>query len=163
MAKHLVICSICNIQFDTNEEEYVKTSARRYAHKKCAELQEQKQGIILRIHNKMKGILGETYNKTKIDRSIKTMVKEGKTEIGILNTLEYWYDIKGHGPEKANGGIGIVEWVYGDAMNYYEKQKRYNEIRETTRIEDYIDDEKTYYIRPKPIKKPIGVKLFNLR
>lgn len=89
MAQHLVVCSICNIRFDANEEEYVKTSARRYAHKKCAEQAELKKGIVNQIHTKMQGLLGSNYNRAKIDRSIKAMVRDGKTENGILRTLEY--------------------------------------------------------------------------
>ena len=48
-------------------------------------------------------------------------------------------------------------------MNYQEKQKRLQEIRETVKISDYIDDTVTYKIKPKPITKPVGVKLFDLR
>ena len=162
MAQHCVICSICNKRFDANVEEYVKTSARRYAHKECAVKDEFKKGIIIQIHNKMQGLLKENYNRTKIDRSIKTMLKDGKTEIGILRTLEYWYDIKGNTPEKANGGISIVDWVYGDAMNYYDRQKRYKEQSANSSIKDYIDETKIIKVHPKPIKKPVGVKLFHL-
>lgn len=109
MAQHLVKCYYCNQTFDANIEEFVKPVKNRYAHKECAVKEELKKGIITQIHNKMQEILGDTYNRTKIDRSIKTMIKDGKTEVGILRTLEYWYDIKGSSAEKANGGISIVD------------------------------------------------------
>ena len=90
MAKHIVKCTICNQQFDANEEPYVKTyNNRRYAHAECAKKEELKKGIVAQIHTKMQEKLGASYNKTKIDRSIKNMIKNGKTEIGILQTLEY--------------------------------------------------------------------------
>lgn len=163
MAKHLVKCYFCGKQFDANAEEYVKPVSNRYAHKECGKKEEAKKGIILRIHEMMKEILGETYNETKITRQIKKYLKQGKTEIGILQTLEYWYYVKENTAENAAGGIGIVEWIYGEAMNYQEKQKRLQEMRETVKISDYIDDTVTYKIKPKPITKPVGVKLFDLR
>ena len=89
MAKHIVKCYYCGKEFDANTESYVKPTERRYAHKACAEKEELKKGIIVQIHTKMRGLLGDNYNRTKIDRSIKAMVKDGKTEVGILRTLEY--------------------------------------------------------------------------
>jgi hypothetical protein len=37
----------------------------------------------------MHKILGATYNKAKIDKQIKNLLKEGKTEGGIVQTIEY--------------------------------------------------------------------------
>lgn len=162
MAKHLVKCLYCNKEFDANSEEYVKPRANRYAHKECAEKEELRQGIVNQIHEKMQKLLGATYNSQKINREIKRFCNEGKTESGILRTLEYWYDIQGHTPEKANGGIAIVEWVYGDAMTYYKRMNDYKKMQEATSTQDYITDTKTLIFKPKPIQKPKGVKLFNL-
>lgn len=162
MAKHIVKCLYCGKEFDANEEEYVKPRGNRYAHKECAEKEELRQGIIKQIHEKMQRLLGQTYNSQKIDREIKKFVKEGKTEAGILRTLEFWYDIQGHTTEKANGGIAIVEWVYGDAMSYYSKMNKYKKMQESTDIKDYITETQTLVFKPKPIQKPKGVRLFNL-
>ena len=162
MAQHLVKCYYCNQTFDASNEEYVKPVKNRYAHKECAKKEELKKAIISQIHTKMQGLLGDNYNRTKIDRSIKSMVKDGKTEVGILRTLEYWYDIKGNSAEKANGGISIVDWVYGDAMNYYDKQKKYQQQLGNVNLKDYIDETKVIKVHPKPIRRPVGVKLFKL-
>lgn len=89
MAKHMVKCLYCGKNFDANAEEFVKPRANRYAHKECAEKEELRQGIIKQIHDKMKHILGVNYNGQKIDKQIKRFVSEGKTENGILRTLEY--------------------------------------------------------------------------
>ena len=123
---------------------------------------EAKQGVILQVHEKMKGVLGVNYNKNKIDKQIKELLKEGKTEIGILRTLEYWYDIKQSSAAQAKGGIGIVPYVYGEAMNYFDRQKRYKEMQQTIDIDSFIDDTKVLRVSPKPIRKPLGVKLFDL-
>ena len=163
MAKEIPVkCLYCGQEFYRSQTEWVKPRGNRYAHKECAMKEEVKQGVILQVHDKMKNILGVNYNKTKIDKQIKSLLKEGKTEIGILRTLEYWYDIKQSSPAQANGGIGIVPYVYGEAMNYFDRQKRYKEMQQTIDIDSYIDDTKILKVSPKPIKKPIGVKLFNL-
>lgn len=41
------------------------------------------------------------------------------TYSGILKSLTYFFQVKGNSIEKANGGIGIVPYVYEDARNYY--------------------------------------------
>ena len=38
---------------------------------------------------------------------------------GIYKTLKYFFEVRGHPIEKANGGIGIVSWVYKEAYNYW--------------------------------------------
>lgn len=163
MAKEIPVkCLYCGQEFYRSEVEWVKPRANRYAHKECAKKEETKQGVVLQIHAKMKNILGTNYNKMKIDKQIKSLLKEGKTEIGILRTLEYWYDIKESSAAQANGGIGIVSYVYGEAMNYYDRQKKYKEMRENIDIDSYIDDTKVLRVSPKPIRRPVGVKLFDL-
>jgi hypothetical protein len=44
------------------------------------------------------------------------------TYSGIKRTLEYFYEVKKNSIEKANGGIGIVPWVYEEAKRYYYNQ-----------------------------------------
>lgn len=163
MAKEIPVkCLYCGQEFYRSQTEWVKPRGNRYAHKECAMKEEVKQGVILQVHDKMKNILGVNYNKTKIDKQIKSLLKEGKTEIGILRTLEYWYDIKQSSAAQANGGIGIVPYVYGEAMNYFDRQKRYKEMQQTIDIDSFIDDTKVLRVSPKPIRKPVGVKLFDL-
>ena len=41
------------------------------------------------------------------------------TYSGIQKALYYHYEIKGGDKSKANGGIGIVPYVYKDAYNYH--------------------------------------------
>ena len=37
----------------------------------------------------------------------------------MQKALHYFYEIKGGDKSKANGGIGIIPYVYKDAYNYY--------------------------------------------
>ncbi len=90
MAREVAVkCLYCGQEFYKSQCEWVKPRGNRYAHKECAEKEEIKKGIVLQIHNKMHKILGATYNKAKIDKQIKSLLKEGKTEVGILQTIEY--------------------------------------------------------------------------
>ena len=41
------------------------------------------------------------------------------TYSGIHKSLTYFFEVKGNSIEKANGGIGIVPYVYQQAYRYY--------------------------------------------
>ena len=73
---------------------------------------------------KMKELLGDEYVKTKVDKQIKEYKQEGKTSENILKALEYWYDIKKNSIEQANGGIGIVGYIYKEALDYFNNKER---------------------------------------
>ena len=54
---------------------------------------------------------------------------------GIYLTLKYWYEVKHNDITKANGGIGIVPYVYNTAYNYnyaiwLAKQSNENKVME---------------------------------
>lgn len=141
MAKHIVKCSICGEQFDANTVEYVKTSSRRYAHATCYEAksaemtQEEKDKIALEEY--IKQLLNIDYINPRIKKQIKTYTEEYKyTYSGIRKALIYFFEIKGNSVEKANGGIGIVPYVYKQSFDYYygiwlAKQKNENKDVET--------------------------------
>lgn len=143
MAKHLVKCSICGKVFDANVEPYVKTCKdRRYAHKECAEQQELKKSQEEKDKESLEQyiikLLKIDYIDARIRKQINTYVQEyNYTFSGIQKALTYFYEIKKNPIEKANGGIGIVPYIYQESFNYYyslwEAQQR-NEVKE---IEQY--------------------------
>lgn len=56
----------------------------------------------------------------RAQQQIKQFSKENNfTYSGMLKSLKYFYEVKGGSLEKANGGIGIIPWVYDKAYNYY--------------------------------------------
>ena len=60
------------------------------------------------------------YIDARIRKQIKTYIEEHNyTYSGIKKALIYFYEVKGNSIEKANGGIGIVPFIYKDAFNYY--------------------------------------------
>ena len=117
MAKHMVKCPICNQMFDANQEPYVMINSRRYAHLKCQQTAETQA--------------------EKVNRQIKQYVTEKNYSYsGILKTLKYWFEIKKGDIEKANGGIGIVPFIYNDAFDYWrgicEIKERNKEAQQVT-------------------------------
>ena len=46
----------------------------------------------------------------------------------MLGTLVYWYEIKKAQIDKAQGGIGIIPYIYEQAKEYYGKIKQANEL-----------------------------------
>ena len=121
---HFVICRYCNCRFDRDIEPFVEISARRYAHKSCADKvnaaipQEEKD------YNNLEKYIKQLFKVDKINAKTKKQIKDfreeyGYTYTGMLKTLYWWYEIKGHTTELAKDGIGIVPYVYDDAEKYY--------------------------------------------
>ena len=121
---HFVICRYCNCRFDRDIEPFVEVSARRYAHKSCADKidaaipQEEKD------YNNLEKYIKELFKIDRINAKTKKQIKDfreeyGYTYTGMLKTLYWWYEIKGHTTELAKDGIGIVPYVYDDAEKYY--------------------------------------------
>ena len=121
---HFVICKYCNDRFDRDIEPFVEVSSRRYAHKSCYDKvnnaipQEEKD------YNNLELYIKKLFNIDKINAKTRKQIKEFREEYnytytGMLKTLYWWYDIKGHTTELARDGIGIVPYVYEDAEKYY--------------------------------------------
>ena len=127
MAKHMVKCKICGCSFDTNTEQAVIAGPRRYAHQACMpegelaplEVKEIDQDLVA-LKDYIKELLKDDYVEARVNKQIKDFQQEyGYTYSGMLKSLIYFYEVKGNSTEKANGGIGIVPFVYKDAYRYY--------------------------------------------
>ena len=122
MAKHLVKCFYCGQTFDANTEPFVKPRANRYAHAACHVQAEsnktQEERDYEALVEYIKALLGNP--NPRVWKQLKEYKDEyGYSYSGILKTLIWWYDIRHNDIEKANGGIGIVPYVYNDACDYY--------------------------------------------
>ena len=124
MAKLLAKCFYCNEQFDRNQEEWVAVNARRYAHKKCYDkiqankTQEEKDYEALLSY--VKKIFGYSTIPSKVSRQITDYKKEYNFSYsGMLKALLWWFEVKKNSVEAANGGIGILPYIYNDAKTYY--------------------------------------------
>ena len=164
MAKKMCICKICGKQFDRNAEQAVIAGPRRYAHQKClptGELVPMENPIdpeLDKLNNYIINLLGKDYNAARVKKQIKDFKEQGMSYSGMLKSLIYFYEVKGNSKEKANGGIGIVPFVYKDAYNYY-----YDLFMAQQRNENkkpFIERVREIIIKPPKVKKPI--KLFDL-
>lgn len=128
---NMKICFYCKQFVDISDDDYCMATQNRYAHKKCYEEAHQYDKItsddiyyylLETVHMKVNYKLYE-------QQRTKMTTKDGYTNEGILNALKYWYEIKHNSPDKANGGIGIVSYIYNDAQKYYlELARRQKEI-----------------------------------
>lgn len=122
---HYVICSVCGKKFNRDVVQAVKTGARRYAHIECCPDGEkvplpQRDPDLIKLENYIQKLLGDDYNKARVNKQIKQFIEEyNYSYSGILKSLVYFFEVKGNSTDKANGGIGIVPFVYKDAYNYY--------------------------------------------
>lgn len=118
---NFVKCKFCNKEINKLEDEYVQLSNGKYAHKKCAEIEEKREKT---DYEKLEAYILELFNLEYINPRIKKQIKQYTEEYnfsysGIQRTLEYFYKVKQNSIEKSKGGIGIVPYVYKDAYNYY--------------------------------------------
>lgn len=123
---HIVKCSVCGEKFNRDVTQAVKSGARRYAHQRCmpdGELVPLEKPIdedLVSLENYISQLLGKDYNPARVKKQIKEYKEQyGYTYSGMLKTLTWWYEIKGNSKEKAQGGIGIIPFIYKDASNYY--------------------------------------------
>ena len=97
----------------------------------------------------------------KIQKQIKKYIEENNyTYSGIKKALVYFFEIKGNSVEKANGGIGIVPYVYTQAYNYYYSLWLAQQKNEDKVVQEYIPRVKEIVI-PIPEKNPRKRKLFS--
>lgn len=157
-----VKCPICEKKFYREDEFFVK-EGRRYYHEKCYETKKMDEEDREAIHTRCQEMFGVNYSKQKINGQIKKMLEDGKTVSGINGTLYYWYDVKKNNPEKANYGINIVNYVYGEALDYF-CNKNDNQNRNLNIDVDKIlnPNKEKIIIHPTPIGKPKKIQLFDI-
>ena len=123
MARY-VTCQYCKQRFDRDKHPFIQVSSRRYAHEQCALTEQEKQSQIEKDKNELEQYIMKLFNITYIDARIKKQIKQyieeyNYTYSGIKKSLVYFFEIKGNSIERANGGIGIVPYIYKKAHDYY--------------------------------------------
>ena len=163
----LVKCLYCGKSFDRDEEPFDMVG-NRYAHVECIAKHQKTQEYKDKIHQKMKDLCGEEYSAARINKQIKQFEEDGLNVKGIYKSLIYWYDVKKNNPSQANGGIGIVPYIYNDVRKYYQAEKerktRYAGLDDT--IQEEIKERDSYQVRPcvrpKEIRPPKRLNFFHL-
>ena len=102
-------------------------------------------------------LLHEDYINPRVRKQINEFInKYNYSYSGIYRSLEYFYEIKGNSKEKANGGIGIVPYVYQDAYNYYYNLWLAKERNKGKDVKEFIP--KTIEVKIPPPQRKIKVK-----
>jgi hypothetical protein len=146
--------------FDRDKEPFVQVSAARYAHKACAEKNQvektQKEKDYDALVNYIENLFGIGYVSAKVAKQIKEYRETyNYTYSGMLGTLVYWYEVKGATIDQANGGIGIIPYVYDQALQYYYALYLAQIANEDKDIEHYEVRVKEFFIEePQRIVKP---------
>lgn len=155
----MVKCPICGETFDANVEPYVMVSTRRYAHEKCFQSKQEREDKIKRDKENLEAYIKELFGykklPEKVNRQIKNYVEEKQYSYsGIHKTLKYWFEIKKGDLEKANGGIGIVPFVYNDAFEYWRGIWEARERNKAIDMEKVTMPVKEIHIKP-PERQPM--------
>ena len=166
---HIVTCQYCRKKFDRDKIPFVQISPKRYAHKDCSKKEDarlkQEEADKIDLENYIMKLLGEDYISPRVRKQINTYREQYQyTFSGMKKALVYFYEVKGNSTEKANGGIGILEYIWDEVENYYTKKadiKKHNlEVNEKDLFEPKVF---TFRIKEEPVKKPKRVKLFSIK
>ena len=166
MARHMVKCKYCGVMFDANEEPYVKVTERRYAHKACVDKQDalktQDEKDLEELEKYIKELLHLDSISPRIRKQIHTYhINNSYSYSGMRKALYWFYEVEGNSIEKANGGIGIIPYVYDNAYKYFLNIYIAQMQNEEKNINDYKPQEKRIKIpSPRAYVKP--KKLFNM-
>lgn len=155
MAKHIVKCLLCGEQFDANVEPYVKPRANRYAHKKCYE-------EIMKPRIDLEQYICQLFDYDSLPSIVQKQIDDyvrynHYTYQGIINALKYFYEVKHGDIAKSNGRIGIVPYVYEEAIQYnLSLMETHEKLQETKQL---VLDIPVIEVRIKnPERKPMKIK-----
>lgn len=163
MAKVMVKCKYCGERFDRNSEPCEKVDTRRYAHKKCIESVVKEVSKEENDFTSLENYIKKLFKIDNIPIKIRKQIREYREDYdysysGMQKTLYWWFELADHSIEDALGGIGIIPYVYEDALTFY--RKVHNAQIEMMNIDTLVLPPKTVVI-----KRPVSVrqvKLFNI-
>lgn len=157
----IVVCHICKKSFNKKHTEF-KQIGKKYVHNSCAELEEKREKTDAeKLDEYIMHLFGTDYVSPRIKKQINDYMAEyNYTYTGILKALVYFYEIKKNSLEKAQGGIGIVPYIYNDAYNYYYSLWLAQQKNENKDVANYIPVIREVHI-PVPQRKIKKRKLFS--
>ena len=149
-----VTCAYCQKPMSKKDEDCVMIGNGKYVHKACQELEEKREKT---DKEQLEDYIKELFNTTYIDPRVRAQIKKYVEEFnysysGIRKALVYHYEIKGGDKSKANGGIGIVPYVYENAYNYYYSLWLAKQKNKDVEVEQYTPKVKEIVI-PRPQRK----------
>ena len=152
-----VICIYCKKPLSKKDSDCTMVGQGKYAHEQCYVIEENREKTDKeKLENYIKSLFKISYIEPRVQAQIKKFVEEyNYSYSGIQKALYYHYEIKNGDKTKANGGIGIVPYVYQSAFNYYYALWQAQQVNENKTIVEYKPKIKEITIaRPQPkIKK----------
>ena len=162
---HKVKCKYCGVVFDRDKIPFKQVSERRFAHLACAIAADNEKSQAEKdkedLEKYIMELLNEEYISPRVRKQMSSYIEEYNfTYSGMKKALVYFYEVKGNDKSKANGGIGIIPYVYRDAYNYYYSLWLANQKNENKVMIDYRPVVREVRIPP-PQLKPRKRCLFN--
>ena len=126
-------CRICHMPIDKVRQkenvDWIMPSRNYYFHKVCYETWKAQPATeddwVKMIYDFLARDIKVSYDYHKCKAQIEKFWKENKINPkGIYFTLKYFYEIRGNSWEKGHGGLGIVPYVFADAIAYWIEQER---------------------------------------
>ena len=154
---HIMKCKVCGESFDRDKITCIHVG-NRYAHVECAQKAElkgelieppQKDPDLIALEEYVMKLFNQTHDEYKF------------TYKGILQSLIYFFELRGNPIDKANGHIGIVPYIYKEATTYYYNLYLAKIVNNQKNINDYKPKIKHIEITP-PKAETKKIKLFNL-
>lgn len=151
---HKVKCYYCNMIFDRDKTvDCVAVSARRYAHLECHINAQSKKSQEEQDLEALEEYILKLLQLENITPRVRKQINDFKaqynyTYTGMRKALVYFYEVKGNNTEKANGGIGIIPYIYNDAYNYYYSIWVANQTNDAKLVEQYQPQERVIKIPP---------------
>ena len=157
-----VVCAYCKKPMSKKDEDCVLIGNNKYVHKTCQELENQREKTDReKLEEYIKELFQISYIEPRVKAQIKKYVEEYNfTYSGMQKALYYHYEIKGGDKTKANGGIGIVPYVYQNAYNYFYELWLAQQKNKDVQIELYQPRVKEIII-PRPERKVKKRPLFS--
>ncbi len=156
-------CPVCGKSFDKNSTPYHQ-EGRRYLHIECWARKEANKTQDEKDKEALEDYIKELFKLTvipiKIEKQINSFHNEyNYTYTGIKKALVYHFEVKQGDIKQANGGIGIVPYVYEQARQYYYQIWLAQQTNNEKVLEDYVPTEVHIKIK-NPQKQPKRRKLF---
>ena len=150
MAKHIVKCPICGKSFDRETTAYHQ-DGRRYLHIECWARQEASKTQDDKDREALEQYILELFKLNVLTPKIKRQIESfhgeyGYTYTGIKKALIYQFEVKKGDIKQANGGIGIVPYVYEQAREYYYQIWLANTANMGKNLRDYLPKTKEVVI-----------------
>jgi len=128
---HIVQCRICKEKMDIDQVEFVKVGQKAYYHKECYDVwvaNRQNPNGEFSEDFWYESVIDYLYRDVKMDMDFMKIrsqwahfIKPEKkmTPKGVYFALRYFYEVMNGESTKADGGIGIVPYIYKTSAQYW--------------------------------------------